>query len=113
MSPFKEQIAADNAAIFINELEFAGEHNLNGSVCKAILQDISVAEAGFNEPSAPTSIAYSGVYGSRVQVNCLKDDLPEVPVSGNGFSVDDKLFFVESCADDMGILTIQLVANDR
>ncbi len=109
MRTFKEQIAADNAAIFINALEFAEEHNLNGSICNAILQDISVAD----DVTAKSGIAYAGIYGSRLQVNCLKSDLPESPVSGNGFELDGKLYLVESCADDMGILTIQLVANER
>ena len=106
MRTFKEQIAADNAAIFINALEFAEEHNLNGSICNAILQDISVAD----DVTAKSGIAYAGIYGSRLQV---KSDLPEIPVSGNGFELDGKLYLVESCADDMGILTIQLVANER
>lgn len=45
MKNFREQIAADNTAAFINSLEFAEEHSLNGTVCNAILQDISVAES--------------------------------------------------------------------
>lgn len=44
MKTFREQIAADNTAAFINSLEFADKHNLNGTECSAILQDISVAE---------------------------------------------------------------------
>lgn len=111
MRTFKEQIAADNAAVFINELEFADTHNLNGTDCKAIVQDISVAE----ELSTGSGVEqnYPGIYGIRVQVNCLKSDLPEVPVYGQAFRVDGKLYDVESCADDMGILTIQLIGNMR
>lgn len=44
MKTFREQIAADNTVAFINSLEFADKHNLNGTECSAILQDISVAE---------------------------------------------------------------------
>lgn len=111
MTPFQEQIAADNAAIFMNDSEFAEEHDLNGTVCKAILQDVSVAEGlstgdGVNQ-------TYPDLYGSLLQVNCKKGDLPEVPRYGQRFRVDRKLYLVESCADDMGLLTIQLIANDR
>lgn len=109
MTPFREQIAADNAAVFINDLEFAAEHDLNGNVCKAILQDISVAD----DVDGKNIVTYGGVYGSRLQVNCLKSSLPKTPVSGNAFTVDGKLYLVESCADDMGIYTIQLVVNKR
>ena len=38
MKTFREQIAADNTAAFINSLEFADKHNLNGTECSAILQ---------------------------------------------------------------------------
>lgn len=108
MKNFKESIAVDNAAIFINDLEFADMHTIMGASCKAILQDISVADdlsvGGAN---------YPGIYGSRLQVNVLKADLPEVPVYNQYIEVDGSEYFVESCADDMGILTIQLVANAR
>lgn len=110
MTEFEKQIAADNAAVFINELEFAGEHDLNGNVCKAILQDISVADADID---ARNRIAYGGIYGSRLLVNCLTESVPKVPKSGNAFNVDGKIYIIESCADDMGILTIMLVANER
>lgn len=111
MKTFKDYVAADNAVVFINDLEFADEHDLNGTKCKAILQDVSVAEelttgSGMNQN-------YPGIYGSRLQVNCLKDDLPEAPVYSQTFRVDGKLYEVESCADDMGILTIQLIGNMR
>lgn len=111
MTPFQEQIAADNAAVFMNENEFAEEHNLNGTVCPAILQDISVAED--LSTGGGVTQTYPGLYGSRLQVNCKKDDLPEVPRYGQKFRVDGKLYLVESCADDVGILTVQLIANDR
>lgn len=111
MMDFKSQIAADNTAAILNNLEFADAHNLNGTECTAILQDISVAE-GLSTGNGDAQ-SYPGIYGSRLQVNCLTEALPEVPVYGQLFLVDDKQYLVESCADDMGILTIQLVANDR
>ena len=111
MSPFEEQIAKDNAAVFVNDMEFADMHDLNGTECKAIVQDISVAQSLSIQTGKDDN--YFGIYGSRLQVNCLKDDLPEVPVYGMRFYLDSKMYEVESVGDDMGILTIQLVANDR
>ncbi|MGM9562142.1 MAG: hypothetical protein ACI3WT_07860 [Phascolarctobacterium sp.] len=112
MTPFEEQIAGDNAAIFLNEMEFAQKHLLNGVSCTAIVQDISVAEAlSTGNTDADT---YPGVYGRRLQVNVLADALPDgPPVYGRVFNVDGQDYLVESCADDMGILTIQLIENDR
>lgn len=111
MTPFQEQIAADNAAVFINDMEFAELHNLNGIECKAIVQDISIAQSLSIILGKDDN--YYGIYGERLQVNCLKADLPEVPVYGMQFYLDDRLYEVESTGDDMGILTIQLVANNR
>ena len=111
MTPFQEQIASDNAAVFMNENEFAEEHDLHGTVCKAILQDISVAEE--LSTGGGVTQTYQGLYGSRLLVNVKTDDLPEVPRYGQRFRVGGKLYLVESCSDDIGMLTIQLIANDR
>lgn len=111
MSGFKNMVARDIEDVFLNIDEFAAEHNLNGTTCKCILQDVSVAEALSIDEQMSQS--YPGLYGSRLLVNCKKADLPEVPVTDQQFRVDGKLHIVESCADDMGMLTIQLIANDR
>lgn len=111
MTPFQKQIAADNAAVFLNEMEFAELHDLNGTECMAIVQDISVAQSLTIQQGKDDY--YPCLYGSQLQVNCQKADLPEVPVYGMRFYLDDKMYEVESVGDDMGILTIHLVANDR
>lgn len=112
MTLFEEQIAADNAAVFLNEMEFAQKHLLNGVSCTAIVQDISVAEA--LSTGSTDDDTYPGVYGRRLQVNVLAEELPDgPPVYGRVFNVDGQDYLVESCADDMGILTIQLIENDR
>ena len=111
MSGFKEMVAEDNSKVFLNKAEFAEEHDLNGTVCTCILQDESVVN-GLSIGDGITQ-TYPGLYGSRLLVNVKTDDLPEVPVNGQTFTVDEKLYLVESCANDMGMLTIQLVANDR
>nr|DAM69331.1 MAG TPA: ATP-binding sugar transporter [Caudoviricetes sp.] len=108
---FKEMVFGDIDNVFLNLEEFADPHNLNGTDCVAILQDISVAES--LSTGAGTTQTYPGIYGSRMQVNCKKSDLPEVPVTDQVFTIDGKVYLVESCADDMGMLTIQLVANER
>ena len=108
---FKEQVASDNSNVFLNMAEFAETHDLNGTECDCILQDESVVN-GLSVGDGITQ-TYPGLYGSRLLVNVKTDDLPEVPVNGQTFTVDDKLYLVESCANDMGMLTIQLVANDR
>lgn len=42
MSSFKDYIAADNKNVFLNEQEFAEKHNLNGSECVAVVQEVVI-----------------------------------------------------------------------
>ena len=44
MKTFKEQVAADFAAVFINESEFADKHIFNDVSCLAVVQDINTKE---------------------------------------------------------------------
>lgn len=111
MISFKEQIAADNAAIFINGDEFAELHNLNGVECMAIVQNVSSMEELTTGNGANDT--YPGIYGSHMLVNCRADEFPEVPVFGQQFYLDDVPYYVENCANDMGVLSIQLIGNER
>lgn len=111
MSGFKDMVAGDNDKVFLNLDEFAEEHNLNGTTCKCILQNISVTDDLSIDQEMSQS--YPGLYGSRLLVNCKTAALPEVPVTDQPFRVDGRLYMVEKCDDDMGMLAIQLVANDR
>lgn len=108
---FKEIVANDNANVFINGNEFADTHNLNGVECLAVVQDVSTAEKLSIGLGAENT--YPGLYGSRVMVNCKAEDLPSIPVSGMAFELDGQLYTVEACDEDMGLLTIQLIGNER
>ena len=111
MTTLKEYIAADNSAAFLNESEFAEQHNLNGTICIAIVQDISV------QSEVTTAIGnnpmYQGLYGERIQINTAVNNFTNIPVYGQIFYLDEKLYTVESCNNDMGMLTIQLVRDQR
>lgn len=111
MSAFRDQVRED-WDVFINEEEFADLHNLNGIECRAILQDTSSVDDLTNSASRRT-VPHYDLYGSTVIVHCRTEDLPEIPVYGQTFTVDDKLYLVQSVVEAMGILTIALEANDR
>ena len=63
---FKEQIAADNAAVFLNDMEFAELHDLNATECMAIVQDISVAQSLYVQVGKDDY--YPSLYGSQLQL---------------------------------------------
>lgn len=108
-SPFKKQVAADNEKVFLNDLEFADTHVINGTVCKAVVQNITVT----GPVTDVTDILANQIYQDKMQVHVLKSSLPEVPAEGMAFYMDDKMYLVENVSDDMGILTIILSAADR
>lgn len=103
---FKKAAEADIMSVFINEDEFAGEHDLNGTICKAVLQGELTGERKFFRGAV-----YDDVYEAAVVVHVKKDCLPEVPVRDEIFSLDGNSFIVANCTDDMGVLTIELTAN--
>ncbi len=112
MSTFKDQVEKDNANVFLNLEEFGETHELNGIPCTCILQGDTVQQTlsigdGINK-------TYPTIYGADITVNVKKADLEgEIPVYGQLFHMDDDTYLVESVKEDMGMLTIGLVANDR
>lgn len=112
MISFKEQVEKDNGGTFLNLTEFGEEHELNGIPCTCILQGDTIQQAlsiggGINK-------TYPTIYGADLTVNVKAADLAEeVPVYGQLFSVDEETYLVQSVREDMGMLTIGLVANER
>lgn len=112
MISFKEQVEKDNGDTFLNLSEFGEEHELNGTLCHCILQGDTIQQA--LSIGEGISKAYPTIYGADLTVNVKAVDLAEeVPVYGQLFSVDEETYLVQSVREDMGMLTIGLVANER
>lgn len=110
MSLFKDQVAADIAATFINVDEFADEHNIDGVVLKAVIdRGIDERDTLFNyeRPSHP---AY-GVYAENITMYISLTELGYKPEVDQPMEVDGETCIVKSCHDDMGLLTIVLEGN--
>ncbi len=90
----------------MNDAEFAEEHDLNGTTCKAVVQGERTGKRPFK-----VGAVYDDVYAADVVVHVKTEYLPEVPVRDEIFYLDGESFIVENCTDDMGILTIELTAN--
>lgn len=108
MIRFKAAIAADIKAVFINGLEFADEHDINGQAVLCVV-DRDVAQ----ERNGPSYAEYAeGVYRSQIVVYVAADDLPERPVRGELFRLDGDRYLVDEVAENMGVLEITIEAND-
>lgn len=112
MISFKEQVEKDNGDTFLNLSEFGEKHELNGTLCPCILQGDTIQQAlSIGEGISKT---YPTIYGADLTVNVKAADLAEeVPVYGQLFSVDEETYLVQSVREDMGMLTIGLVVNER
>lgn len=102
MSTLREDFLEDLDSVFFDAEEFASEHDLNGTVALCILQ-----YAKNNKPA----VNYDGMEQAVLTVY-VKAGLIEKPVFHQNFTVDRDLYLVESCKDIMGLLKIELAAND-
>lgn len=102
----------EDLSVFLDTEDFGEMHDLNDTVCPAVVQEISAEEelttGGYTQRNA-----HLGLYGTVLQVHCRERDLPEVPAYGQAFYLDEKLYLVVSCERNAGMLTIKLEANER
>lgn len=102
---FKESVVTDLDTFFSLE-EFAEPHDLNGTTCAAIVEGLTTKQR-----SARAAENYEGMFKSALTVHARAADLPEIPVHGQLFKVDGKLYTVDTADKDCGILTIGLAVN--
>lgn len=105
---FREQLQADIDAVFLNDSEFAEMHQLDNVECLAIVSNDTTSKS---TKSLGGPRMTDGLHGDYATVAVKESDLPRVPVQGNNFKLDGKLYKVASCTEDMGMLNITLVAN--
>ena len=93
---FKEQVEAD-ISVFLNFEEFAEVHNLNGVDCLVVATDDSTRS---HAKTAGGPRSTEGLHGDTVRLQVRTSDLPTIPVQGNNFKYDGKLFKVASCTNN-------------
>lgn len=108
MSVFKDMVANDIDAVFLNMDEFAEEHDLNGAICTCIVESPTTGER------FKTGKDYDGqdaIHGLTAIIHVKKADIGEMPVEDQDFSLDGSYSKVYSCTEHMGMLTIVLKEN--
>lgn len=107
-SPFKQQVAADVAATFINPLEFASTHDINGSFINVVVdRDV------LNERQAPTASEYTeGIFKEQLLLYVATVDMEVKPVKGEILWLDGDMYLVAEVAENMGVLEITIEANE-
>ena len=106
MSEFKDLIKSD-ADIFINNDEFAEEHEFNGQNIKCVVDDFSSVPSFFK-----SNANFEGLLGRAIKIYVKKDDLLEVPANNVEITFDNKPYMVKSSLDNMGIVEITIEGSE-
>ena len=101
---FKEQIAADISTTFLNCLEFADTHTVNGKKMAAVVDDNELLERD------KAKIMAAQTYKARRLVYVAKADFGPRPAQGAMLTLDGKAYKVKSCTEEAGVLAIELEA---
>lgn len=105
---FKQQIDIDIGGTFLNPLEFADEHYLNGELITAV-----VDADEFRERTSRIASNYTeGVFMHGVVVFVKRGDLSRDPVTGENITLDDLHYYVLNDEHESGMLILTLGANE-
>ena len=102
---FRDMVSADIDNVFLNSEEFAEVPNVNGSDVLAVVSN-DMSKPNSRVPGGVKST--DGLHGDVCTVNVRKDTISRLPKQGENFKLDGKLYKVDTCTDDMGMLTICL-----
>lgn len=100
---FKAQIAKDIDGVFINALEFAEAHDIDGAPVVCVL-DTDVT----HERRAPVQNSAAGI---QIALHIAADKLSTRPVSGQIMRIDGEIYVVQNVSQNMGLYYITMEAT--
>jgi len=103
---FKELIQADVKSVFLNDLEFADPHTIDGREMPAIFDDIENIE---REKKMKSHM--DGIYARQILLYVAASDFGSLPAQRRILKVDGKNYTVVDATDEYGVYTITLEAN--
>ena len=103
---FKECIAADVFNVFLNKLEFADTHTVNGKKMAVLVDENELLE----RDKAKLGTHAEGVYKSRRLIYVAKADFGPRPAIKSVLTLDRVAYRVRDCTAEAGILAIELEA---
>lgn len=99
MAKFKDMVAADRDAVFLNLDEFAEQHRVEGKMIVAVTDESIFGASG---------AASIGLAEYDLIVYVKVEDLPRKRPTGESLNVDGREFSIVSWREDCGIAEIQL-----
>lgn len=103
---FKEILNQDIENVFLNILEFADIHNVDGKDMPVQVDDNEVIE---REKKAKSNM--DGVYVKQKLIYVKAKDFGSLPAIGRQIMLDGKRYLITDSTDEYGIYTITLEGN--
>lgn len=107
---FKEQIARDNATVFLNLDEFADTHIINGTEMPCLIDNNEMIDRE-KRYQYKRSLYADGVYLKELLIYVRAEDFGPLPAVGRVLFVDKKSYVISDAIDEDGIYSLSLEAN--
>jgi len=106
MSAFKDILAKDVHAVFMNTDEFSDTHNINGTLMAAQIDSNEQIER-----EKRINQHMDGVWKNQKLLYVAADDYGPLPKQGSVVTLDGKVMRVADAIDEGGVYSITLEAN--
>lgn len=100
---FKEQIRAD-LDVFLNSREFADRHTIDGREMTVLVDENELLERDKSRLGTHTD----GLYKARRLIYVSRAEFGPRPALGRQLNFDGRIFRVEDCTEEAGMLAIEL-----
>ena len=107
---FKEQLADDNKNIFLNALEFADLHLINGKYMPCVIDNNELIDRERRYKFRKSEYA-EGVYLNQKLIFVNSVDFGPLPAIGRLVMFDGKSYTVADAIDEVGLYSITLEQN--
>lgn len=103
---FKDIVAEDIKNVFINPLEFADSHVVNGVAMNIVVDDMENIE---REKKMKSTM--DGLYARQVFIYVAAEDFGDLPAQNRVVVLDGKSYRVIDATEESGVYGITLEAN--
>ena len=107
---FKEQVARDNYAVFMNLEEFSEIHTVNGKEM-AVQVDSNEMIDREKRYRYKQGVYTDGIYIKELLIYVKAEDFGGLPAVGRVLNFDGKSYIISDAVDEDGIYSLSLEAN--
>lgn len=107
---FKESLDKDIRDTFLNGLEFAEEHEINGEMVKCVLDE---ERYQLKQSKRVNSLDNDGTYVDGLTIFIEESFFTYRPHAREVITLDGEDYYVLSCKKDMGVLEIDVIRYDE